>query len=59
VAKPVIVCKECAEPEVKLRKDGIYECGVCGHMFTKAPIEQPPKMKGNWKPEKPVKGVKK
>jgi len=53
------LCKECGEPEVGKRLDGLWECRACGHLFEGEPKMVEPMAKGNWRPEKPLKGEKK
>ena len=47
-----IPCRECGEPTVYKRADGIWVCGACGHMFEGKPKPLPATVKGNWKAEK-------
>ena len=53
------LCKECGEPEVGKRLDGLWECRACGHLFEGEPKMVEPMAKGNWKPEKPLRTTRK
>ena len=45
------LCRDCNEPTVRQRLDGIWECAVCGRMFDGPPKPVPVKAKGKWKRE--------